>query len=336
VTAVAGAPRVVPPALFSLDELRAAGDLVHRHVPPTPQFEWPLLSSMIGARVLVKHENHTPTGAFKVRGGVVYMNRLERERPEVLGVVSATRGNHGQSMAFAGRVTGTPVTIVAPVGNSADKNASMRGWGAELIEYGHDFQAAREHAEALAVERGLEMVPSYHRDLVLGVATYGLELFEEIAELDAVYVPVGMGSGICALITARDLLGLDTEVIGVVAANAPAMALSFAAGSPVNTDTAATFIDGVACRVPDPDAIDVICRGAARIVEVPEDVCAEAVRVLYSTTHNVAEPAGAVATAALMMERQRQKGRRVATVLTGGNLDTALLRTIFSGATPEP
>jgi threonine dehydratase len=325
-----------PAALFSLDELRAAAQIVQRHVPPTPQFEWPLLTSTLGTTVVVKHENHTPAGAFKVRGGLVYMDRLARERPQVRGVVSATRGNHGQSIGFAGRVTGTPVTIVAPVGNSADKNASMRGWGAELIEHGHDFQAAREHAGALAEERGLEMVPSYHRDLVLGVATYALELFEAVADLDAVYVPVGMGSGICALITVRDLLGLETEIIGVVAANAPATSLSFAAGSAVNTDTAGTFIDGVACRVPDAGAIDVICRGAKRIVEVPEDVCAEAVRVLYSTTHNVAEPAGAIATAALMLEREAQRGRRVATVLTGGNLDTALLRTIFSGATPEP
>jgi len=322
--------------LFSLDELRAAADLVHRHVPPTPQFEWPLLSSAIGASVVVKHENHTPTGAFKVRGGIVYMDRLARERPEVRGVVSATRGNHGQSMAFAGRVTGTPVTIVAPVGNSPDKNASMRGWGAELIEHGHDFQASREHAEVLARERGLEMVPSYHRDLVLGVATYALELFDAVEDLDTVYVPVGMGSGVCGLITARDLLGLRTEIVGVVAANAPATALSFAAGAAVNSDTAATFIDGVACRVPDAEAIAVICRGASRIVEVPEDACAEAVRLLYSTTHNVAEPAGAVATAALMMERERQQGRRVATILTGGNIDTSLLGTIFSGVTPQP
>jgi threonine dehydratase len=319
---------------FGLDELARASDLVHRHVPPTAQFEWPLLSGALGAEVWVKHENHTPTGAFKVRGGIVYMDRLRSERPHVRGVVSATRGNHGQSIGFAGRVTGTPVTIVAPHGNSADKNESMRGWGAELIEHGHDFQAARECATSLAEERGHEMIPSYHDDLVLGVATYGLELFTAVTSLDAVYVPVGMGSGICALIIVRDLLGLDTEIVGVVAANAPATALSFSAGHAVSTDSAATFIDGVACRVPDPAAIELICRGAARIVEVPEDLCADAVRLLYSTTHNVAEPAGAIATAGLMMERDRQRGRRVATVLTGGNLDTSLLRRIFSGETP--
>lgn len=322
--------------LFTLDDLRSACELVHEHVPATPQFEWPLLSAAIGAEVWVKHENHTPTGAFKVRGGLVYMDRLARDRPHVRGVVSATRGNHGQSIAFAGRVTGTPATIVAPIGNSPDKNASMRAWGAELIEHGHDFQAAREHANALAEERGLEMVPSYHRDLVLGVASYALELLEGAPYLDAVYVPVGMGSGICALITVRDLLGLGTEIVGVVAEQAPATSLSFAAGHAVNAESAATFIDGVATRVPDPDAIDVIVRGAARIVEVPEDDCAAAVRMLYTTTHNIPEPAGAVATAALMIERERQQGRRVATVLTGGNLDTALLRQILAGETPQP
>jgi threonine dehydratase len=322
--------------VFTLDELRRACELVRRHVPPTPQFEWPLLSAATGAAVVVKHENHTPTGAFKVRGGLVYMDRLARERPHVRGVVSATRGNHGQSVAFAGRVTGTPVTIVAPVGNSADKNASMRGWGAELIEHGHDFQAAREHATGLAADRELEMIPSYHRDLVLGVATYALELFEAVPDLDTVYVPVGMGSGICGLITVRDLLGLATEIVGVVAENARATALSFAAGAPVSTESAATFIDGVACRVPDAEAIGVICCGASRIVEVPEDACAQAVRVLHATTHNLAEPAGAIATAAMLMERDGHQGRRVATILTGGNLDAALLRTIFAGETPQP
>jgi threonine dehydratase len=322
--------------LFTLDELNAASDLVHRHVPPTPQYEWPLLSTAVGTPVVVKHENHTPTGAFKVRGGLVYMDALARDRPHVRGVVSATRGNHGQSIAFAGRVTGTPVTIVAPIGNSPDKNASMRAWGAELIEHGRDFQDARECAQELAATRCLEMIPSYHRDLVLGVASYALELFSTVRDLDAVYVPVGMGSGICGLITVRDLMGLSTEIVGVVAAKAPATALSFAARAPVSTEAADTFIDGVACRVPDADAIQLIVGGAARIVEVGEDDCAEAIRLLYSTTHNVAEPAGAVATAARMMVRGRQAGPRVGVVLTGGNLDTRLLQQILRGETPAP
>jgi threonine dehydratase len=319
---------------FTLDDLRAASELVHRTVPPTPQYAWPLLGAALEAEVWVKHENHTPTGAFKVRGGLVYVDRLVRERPQAKGLISATRGNHGQSIALAGRRAGVPVTIVVPHGNSPDKNAAMRAFGAELIEHGRDFQAAREHAAALAEEHGLEMVPSFHTDLVLGVATYALEMFEAVADLDAVYVPVGMGSGICGLIAARDLLGLSTEIIGVVAANAPATALSFAAGHPVSTETADTFIDGVACRIPDATAIDMIVRGAARIVEASEESCAEAIRLLYATTHNLAEPAGAVATAGLMIERDRQRGRRVATILCGGNLDAHLLIEILAGRTP--
>jgi threonine dehydratase len=320
--------------MFSLDELRSATAVVRRHVPPTPQYAWPLLGSRIGAEVWVKHENHTPTGAFKVRGGLTYVDRMMRDRPHVRGLVSATRGNHGQSIALAGTAVGLPVTIVAPHGNSPDKNAAMRAWGAELIEHGHDFQAAREHAQVLATERGFEMVPAFHSDLVLGVATYALELFEAVEGLDTVYVPVGMGSGICGLIGVRDLLGLPTEIVGVVAEQAPATALSFAAGHVVSTETAATFIDGVACRVPDEDAIHAIVAGAARIVEVGEDACADAIRMLYDTTHNLAEPAGAVATAGLMLERDRQQGRRVATILCGGNLDASLLTQLLAGRTP--
>ncbi len=324
---------------ITLDDMRAAHEIVGRRVPPTPQYRWPLLEAEVGAaEVWVKHENHTPAGAFKVRGGLVYVDRLVRERPEVRGLISATRGNHGQSIAIAGVAAGLPVTIVIPQGNSPDKNAAMRAWGADLIEFGHDFQAAREHAAELADDRGLEMVPSFHRDLVCGVGTYALELLEAVAaagtELDTVYVPVGLGSGICGLITARDLLGLRTEIVGVVAEKANATALSFAAGSVVATDTADTFIDGVACRVPDADAIEMIVRGAARIVEISEDEGAEAIRLLLRTTHNLAEPAGAAATAGLMHERERAEGRRVATVLCGGNLDAPLLAQVLAGDTP--
>jgi threonine dehydratase len=321
--------------MFTLDELRAATEVVRRHVPATPQHAWPLLSERVGAQVWVKHENHTPVGAFKVRGGLTYVDTMMRERPAVRGLVSATRGNHGQSIALAGGTVGLPVAIVAPHGNSPDKNAAMRAWGAELIEHGHDFQAAREHAQVVADERGYEMVPSFHADLVLGVATYALELFEAVDALDTVYVPVGLGSGICGLMVVRDLLGLSTEIVGVVAERAPATALSFAAGHAVSTDAADTFIDGVACRVPDPDAISAIVAGAARIVQVSEDACADAIRLLYDTTHNIAEPAGAVATAGLMIERDRQQGKRVATVLCGGNLDASLLTQILAGRTPS-
>lgn len=323
-----------PGPLFSLAELDAAAELVHQVVPPTPQYAWPLLAAEVGTTVFVKHENHTPTGAFKVRGGLVYADRLTRERPQVRGVVSATRGNHGQSIALAGRRAGLDVTIVVPHGNSPDKNASMRAWGATLDEHGHDFQAAREHAQDLAERHGWEMVPSFHPDLVLGVATYALELFRAVDDLDVVYVPVGMGSGICGVMAARDLLGLSTEVVGVVAEQAPATALSFRAGHPVSTESAATFIDGVACRVPDALAIELIVAGAARIVEVPEAMCAEAIRVLYRTTHQLAEPAGAVATAAVLMDRERLQGRRVATILCGGNLDAHLLTEVLAGGCP--
>jgi threonine dehydratase len=320
--------------IFSAEELAWASQLVGRWVPPTPQYVWPLLAAEVGTEVWVKHENHTPTGAFKVRGGLVYAERLRLERPEVRGIISATRGNHGQSLAFAGRAAGVEVTIVVPEGNNPDKNASMRGLGAELIVFGHDFQAAREHAAAIGAERGLETVPSYHADLVLGVSTYARELFEAAGELDAVYVPVGMGTGIAGIIAVRDLLGLRTEVIGAVAAGAPATALSVAAGHVVSTETASTFVDGVACRVPDPDAIAVIAAGAARVLTVSEDDAAEAMRVLFRTTHNVAEPAGALALAGLLAERSSVAGKRVAVIHSGGNADAGLLLEVLSGHTP--
>jgi len=285
---------------FTPEELAWAAEVVGRWVQPTPQYAWPSLTRKLGAEVWVKHENHTPTGAFKVRGGLIYAERLRTVRPEVKGIVSATRGNHGQSLAFAGRAAGIDVTIVVPKGNSPDKNAAMRGFGAELIEHGEDFQAAREYASDIGAQRGLETVPSYHPDLVLGVATYARELFEAIGDLDAVYVPIGMGSGISAVIAVRDLLGLRAEVIGVVAEQAPATALSVAAGRVVTTESARTFVDGVATRVPDPDAISVILAGAARVLTVSEDEAAEAMRVLFTTTHNVAEPAGALGLAGLL------------------------------------
>lgn len=319
---------------FDAEQLDWAAAVVGRRVPATPQYVWPLLSEAVGAQVWVKHENHAPTGAFKVRGGLVYAERLRAQRPQVRGIVSATRGNHGQSLAFAGTAAGLGVSIVVPEGNSPDKNAAMRAFGAELIVHGHDFQAAREHAEVLAAERGLEMVPSYHPDLVLGVATYARELFGATGELDAVYVPVGLGSGISAVIGVRDLLGLSTEVIGVVAEQAAATALSVAAGRVIATDTAATFVDGVACRVPYAAAIDVIAQGAARVLTVSEDEAADAMRVLYRSTHNVAEPAGALALAGLLQERATMHRQRVAVVQTGGNADTDLLTEVLSGRTP--
>ncbi|HXR13650.1 MAG TPA: threonine dehydratase [Solirubrobacteraceae bacterium] len=319
---------------FTLADLDRATELVRRHVPATPTHRWPLLAEALGAEVWVKHENHTPTGAFKVRGGLVYVERLTRERPQVQGLVSATRGNHGQSIAYAGRAAGLAVSICVPFGNSPDKNAAMRAFGATVVEVGHDYQAAREHAAELAGERGFEYVPPFHRDLVLGVATYARELFESVADIDVVYVPVGMGSGVSGLIGVRDLLGLRTEIVGVVSELAPAIALSFAAGEVVTTESADTFVDGVACRVPDPAAIETLIAGAARVVAVSEDATAAAMRLLFAATHNAPEPAGAIALAGAMAERERINGRRVAVVQTGGNVDSAMFADVLRGATP--
>ncbi len=264
--------------MFTLSELREAHRLVQQTLRPTPAFAWPLLAQRLGAEVVVKHENHQPTGAFKVRGGLTYCDALQRREPEARGIISATRGNHGQSLAFAGRRLGLPVTIVAPQGNSREKNAAMRALGAELIEHGADFQAAREEAMRLAEARGLHMVPSFHRDLVRGVATYALELLTEWSDLDVLYVPVGQGSGICGCIVARDALGLKTEIVGVQSTKAPAYALSFSAGRAIATSSADTLADGVATRVPDEEAVAAIATGAARVTLVTDDEIAEAIR----------------------------------------------------------
>jgi threonine dehydratase len=319
---------------FDLDDLARATAIVRRHVPPTPQYEWPLLNEVAGSAVVVKHENHTPVGAFKVRGGLVYLDRLVRERPEVAGVVSATRGNHGQSLAFAGRVHGRSVTIFVPHGNSVEKNASMRALGAEVVEFGDDFQEARERSIDVASERGLEAVPPFHPDLVLGVATYARELFDAAGALDTVYVPVGMGSGINALIAVRDLLGLHTAIVGVVSERAPSTLLSFERGEVVATESAATFVDGVATRSPDPVSIAGIIGGAARIIAVSDDATAQAMRIIFRTTHNVAESAGAIGLAGLLSEPVDRRGERSAFVLCGGNVDTAQFHAVLGGSTP--
>jgi threonine dehydratase len=320
--------------LFTLAELEAAAALVRSFVPPTPAYAWPLLGQRCGANVLVKHENHTPTGAFKARGGLVYLDALRRAGRLPTGLVTATRGNHGQSVALAALRHGIPATVVVPEGNSVEKNAAMRGFGAELVIGGRDFDESRSVAAAIREQRGYHLVPAFHRDLVKGVATYAHELFMAAEELDAVYVPIGMGSGICGLITVRDLLGLRTDIIGVVADNAPAFALSFEAGRPVPTDSARTFADGMACRDPQAEPLDIILKGAVRIVRVTEDEIAEAVRAYYTDTHNLAEGAGAAPLAALMKEKNAMRGKRVALILTGGNIDLAAFRQILSGETP--
>jgi threonine dehydratase len=312
--------------VFDLPALEDAARLVHGVFPPTPQYAWPLLAARTGAEVWVKHENHTPTGAFKVRGGITFFDRLKRERPDVPGIISATRGNHGQSLAFAGARAGVPVTIVVPRGNSVEKNAAMRAFGATLVEHGADFDAARVEAMRLAEAQGLVFAPSFAPALVLGVATYALELFRGAPKLDALYVPIGLGSGICGCIMARDLLGLSTEIVGVQSTEAPSYALSFAAGHVVETPTANTRADGMATRVPDAAALAMIREGAARIVTVTDDAVAAAIRAYWQDTHNLAEGAGAAPLAALLQESGRMRGRRVAVILCGGNIDLALFR----------
>ncbi|WP_368491667.1 threonine dehydratase [Pseudomonas sp. Hg5Tf] len=307
--------------MFDLTALREAARLVHASVPATAQYAWPRLAERLGCDVWVKHENHAPTGAFKVRGGLLYVQWLLEQKPQVRGLVTATRGNHGQSMALAARNAGLPIIIVVPQGNSREKNAAMRALGAELIEYGADFDQSREEAARQAQQQGYEMVPSFHPQLVRGVATYALELFEAVADLDCVYVPIGMGSGICGLIQARNLLGLRTEVVGVVSSAADAFALSFEQGHIVTTATANTFADGMACRLPVPEAFEIVQQHAARIVRVSDEEIAQAMRIYHEDTHNTAEGAGAAGLAALMQERERQHGRKVAVILSGANVD---------------
>lgn len=318
-----------PPRVLTLEELDAARARVSTLVPPTPAIRWPLLEQVTGAPTWVKHENHTATGAFKVRGGVNFLARLRREHPECPGLVSATRGNHGQSIALAGRAAGLSVTIVVPEGNSPDKNAAMEAFGAELVVHGRDFQEAREHSVKLAEQRALVPVPAFHPWLVEGVATYAAELHAQARDLDVLYVPVGMGSGICANIAVRDLLELDCEIVGVVAKRAPAYALSFDAGEPVSTESADTFVDGVACRTPDPDALITILAGASRFVQVPEKATRAAMRTLFSATHNLPEPAGAIGLAGRLADPLAAKGQRVGLVLTGGNADWSVLRSVM-------
>ena len=317
--------------LPDLKTLEAAAQLVHRVIPPTPQICWPLVCQRAEAEVWVKHENHTVAGAFKVRGGLVYMEALKQREPRIAGVIAATRGNHGQSVAFAAKRAGLRSVIVVPHGNSREKNRAMRALGAELIECGSDFQEAFEHAARLAEAERLHFVPSFDAALVAGVASYALELFSAVANFDAVYVPIGMGSGICGVIAVREALGLRTEVVGVVASGAPAYALSYAAGRPVATASALTIADGIACRVPDPEALEIIGKGASRVATVTDDEIGAAMRHLFSDTHNAAEGAGAAALAALLKERDRMRGRRVALILSGGNVDREVFAETLNG-----
>ncbi|HKU06538.1 MAG TPA: threonine dehydratase [Bradyrhizobium sp.] len=312
--------------MFDLAELERAHTIVRTAMPPTPAHDWPLLAQRLGASVVVKHENHTPIGAFKVRGGLAYLERLKREQTKVPGIISATRGNHGQSLAFAASRAGIPATIYVPHGNSVEKNRAMRAFGAQLVEHGEDFQAAREESIRHAERAGLHMVPSFHRDLVLGVATYALEVLRSAPELDVIYVPIGQGSGICGCILARDLLGRKTEIVGVQSTEAPSYALSFAAGKVVTTETSNTMADGMATRIPDEEAVAVIRKGASRIVQVTDEEVGAAIRAYWTDTHNLAEGAGAAPLAAALSEKGRLAGKRVGLILSGGNIDFDLFQ----------
>jgi threonine dehydratase len=313
----------------SLASLESAAALVYESMPPTPQYRWPLVESRVGIEVWVKHENHTPTGSFKVRGGLVYFDDLCRSGKPT-GVVTATRGNHGQSIGFAARRYGVPATIVVPHDNSVEKNAAMRALGVELIERGRDFQEASEVAAEIAAERGWHRVPSFHPLLVSGVASYALELFRSVPDIDTVYVPIGMGSGLCGVIAARDALDLDTQVVGVVSTEAPAFALSYRENRIVSHEVTTRIADGMACRTPTQDALDIARRGGARVVQVTDDEVEAAMRALFADTHNVAEGGGAAALAALIQERSAMRGRRVAVVVSGGNVDTDVYKRVLT------
>lgn len=322
--------------MFTQDELEAAQAVVYAQMSPTPQILWPQLSAAIGADVVVKHENHAPTGASKVRGGITFLDWLRREQPKVRGVITATRGNHGQSQARAATAAGLEAHIYVPHGNSTEKNAAMRAYGARLVEHGADFDEAREEAMRVAQGGDLYPVPPFHRELVRGVATYGYELLSEHPDLDTVYVAIGCGSGICGVIAARDALRLDTKVVGVVADGAAGAKLSAEAGRLVETNAAVTFADGMAVRVPEQAAFDIYSKGADRIISVSDDQIAAAMRLYFSSIHALAEGAGAGPLAALLQERDQMQGKKVGVILGGGNIDMSWYRTVLSGGTPAP
>ncbi len=321
---------------FTSADLEAAAQLVYTQMQPTPQYSWPLLNDAMGCELWVKHENHSPTGAFKVRGGITFIDWLTRTHPDANGICTATRGNHGQSQARAAKAAGLRALVYAPHGNSAEKNAAMRAFGAELIEFGDDFDEARAEAIRVAEQENLFIVPPFHEELVRGVATYAYELFTAQPNLDTVYVPIGCGSGICGTILARDALGLKTKIVGVVSEHAQTAKLSVEAGAMIETNSANTFADGMAVRMPVQEAFDIYSKGAERIVAVSDDHIAEAIRAYYYNTHNLAEGAGAAPLAALIAEKDKMAGKRVGVILCGGNIDTDWFLQVLAGKTPTP
>ena len=321
---------------LTVEDLQAACALVYGQMSPTPQYAWPQLSARLGCEVWVKHENHSPTGAFKVRGGITFIEWVRQTQPGASGICTATRGNHGQSQARAAVAAGLTAKVYVPHGNSVEKNAAMRAFGADLIEFGDDFDTAREEAMRVAEAENLAVVPPFHQALVRGVATYAYELFSAVPDLDTVYVPIGCGSGICGTILARNALGLKTKVVGVVSTEAQTARLSVQAGRLIETNSASTFADGMAVRVPVRAAFDIYARGAERIVAVSDEEVAEAIRIYYRDIHNLAEGAGAAALAALMQERAEMANKKVGVILSGGNIDTAWFQTVLAGEVPTP
>ncbi len=320
---------------LSLEEIEQAAALVHRHMSPTPQYSWPLINEAVGLETWVKHENHGPTGAFKVRGGITFIDWLKRTHPESKGVCTATRGNHGQSQARAATAAGLRALVYVPHGNSVEKNAAMKAFGAELVEFGSDFDEAKEEAFRVAREEDLFIVPPFHKELVRGVSSYAFELFSAAPDLDVVYVPIGCGSGICSTILVRDAMGLNTEVVGVVSDQAQCAKLSVESGRLIETNSAKTFADGMAVRMPVQEAYDIYSKGASRIIAVSDAEVADAIRLYYTGTHNVAEGAGAAPLAGLMQEREMLKGQKAGVILCGGNVDTAWFQTLLAGGVPQ-
>ena len=312
------------------DQIRAARALVYRFMPPTPQYSWPLLNQRLGTEAWIKHENHTPVGAFKLRGALIYLSWLKDRHSGLRGVVAATRGNHGQGVGLAARILALKAVIVVPHGNSPEKNAAMLAQGVELVEHGHDFQASLEFAKTLAADRGFEMVESFHEQLVLGTAGYAMEFFESVPPIDTIYVPIGMGSSICGVSAARNALGLKTEIVGVVAQQSPSTALSFSQKRVVEAPALTLIADGLACRRPDAEALAVILETVARIVAVSEDEIKDAMRAYYQDTHNLAEGAGAASLAAALSEKDKLGGKRIGAVLTGGNVDREVFVSVLS------
>ncbi|MDO9253797.1 MAG: threonine dehydratase [Hydrogenophaga sp.] len=322
----------MPHTLPTLADIEAAAQVVYREFPATPQYRWATLSQRLGADCWVKHENHTPVGAFKIRGGLTYFDQLKQRGEMPREVISATRGNHGQSIGWAARAHGVACSIVVPLGNSAEKNAAMRALGVNLIEHGADFQEAREHAMRLAAERGAHMVPSYHKDLLRGVSTCWWEFFQAVPQLNVVYVPIGQGSGACSAIAARRALGHGARIVGVVSAHATTYADSIAAGRVVEAPVTTELADGMACRVADAAALDVLMPHLDHVVKVSDDEVAQAIRTIFADTHNVAEGAGAASFAAAWQERESLKGKVVGTTLCGGNVDSEVFAKVLANA----